>query len=131
MQIALEVGMADLDLERAIAERVGTLEKLGEFRVAQMEVETRGIGADPVAPAAEQPMKRQADLFRCKIPESNLHGLVERQAVGTLVTAARAVDAMHQRMRVLAFQAGPDLAGEDPDDLVQRRESAEKALCET
>ena len=65
VQITLEVGVADLDFEGAIAERVGTPEKLGVFGVAQMKVETRGIGTDTVAPTTEQAMKRQTDLFCC------------------------------------------------------------------
>ena len=74
-----------------------------------MEIETRRVGAHAIAPAAQQPMQRQARLLCREVPQGHLHRLVERQAESALVAAARPVDPMDERKRRLAFQAGPDL----------------------
>ena len=110
MEVALEVGMADLDLEGAVADRVGMAEERGEVVVAEMEVEARRIGADTVTAAAEQAMERQVDLLGGKVPQRHLDRLVEGQAEAALVAAARAVDAMDEGDRRLALEAGPHLA---------------------
>ena len=56
VQVTLEIRMADLDLERFIADRRGMAEKLGELAVAEMEIESRSIGPHTFALAAEQSM---------------------------------------------------------------------------
>ena len=131
VQVAVEIGMADLDLECAVAERVGVAEELGEFVVRQVKVETGGIGADAVAPASEQPVKRQPDLLGGKIPHRDLHRLLERQRMGAPVAAARPVDPVDECERRLAFEAGPHLAPEDAIDLLKCRERTMQVLHES
>ena len=130
MQVARQVGMTSLDLERAVAEGVGIAEELGELVVAQMEIEARGISAHAVAPAAEEAVKRQVHLLSGKVPQRNLQGYLERLAGPDPVTSARAIDAMDEGHRQLALQMRPDLCLEDAVELLECWQGAVPALHE-
>ena len=54
MQVVFEIGVADLDLEGAVAEGVGAFEQIDKVLVGQMEVEARGVGANFIAASAEE-----------------------------------------------------------------------------
>ena len=99
MQVALEIRVADLDLEGVVADRGGVAEELGVFGVAQMEIEAGGIGPHAIAPAAEQPVQRETDLLGGEVPQRHLHRFVECEAVGPLIPAARAVDTVNDAQR--------------------------------
>ena len=134
-KVAIEVGVAYLDLERLEPLCVGALEECLEVGVAEVVVETGGVGPDTAASAAEEAMQRQAGLLRGKIPERHLDRLVERKAEGALIAAARSIDPMDKRCGRLADKGRPRFFLEDPNDLVvvgqrveQRLDEAEAAL---
>ncbi len=52
MQVALEIRVADLDLEGVVADRRGVSEEFGELAVAEMEIEAGRIGPYAIAPTA-------------------------------------------------------------------------------
>ena len=95
-----------------------------------MVIEAAGIGAHPIAPAAEQAMQRQAGLFGGEIPERHLQGVVERQRRGPPVAAARPIDAVDQGDCLLVPDRRPDLVGEHRLDFDQVGQRLEQGLDE-
>ena len=89
MQVALEVGMADLDLEGRVADRVGVPEQRDEGVVGEMEIEPAGIGGDAIAAAAEVAPEGKVRLLGGEVPKRLLQGFVEGQRKAALVAAAR------------------------------------------
>ncbi len=67
VEVALEIGMADLDFEGAVAAPVGALEEIDEILVAEVEIEARGIGRYLVAPCSEQLVEREVLLLGCQV----------------------------------------------------------------
>ena len=84
MQIPFEIGMTNLDLESAVAKRVGTTEQLHEGVVAQVKIETGNISRHAIAPAAQQLVERQAHLLGSQVPERPAppHGRAGRPPAG-------------------------------------------------
>ena len=124
-EIAVEVGVADLDLEGRVSLGVGAREKRLELVVRQMVVEAGGIGADAIPAAAEIGVERQSGLLCGQIPERDLQGFLERLSEGSLVAAARAVDAMDETGRMLTNERRPSLVLEDSDQFVLGRQGME------
>src|SRR5437667_12830009 len=84
-----------------------------EFRVAEMEIKARRIGAHPVATAAEEAVKRKAGLLCREVPECHLHGFFEGQGIGTLVATARPVHAVYKGERRMPLKGGPHFGMKD------------------
>ena len=130
MQVALEVGVADLDLEGGVADRVGVPEQLDEGVVGEMEVEPAGIGGDAIAAAAEVAPEGKAHFLGGEVPQRLLQGFVEGQREAALVAAARTADAVDERRRRLAVEAAPSLAQEHALDLGLVGQRHEQSLDE-
>ncbi len=96
-----------------------------------MEIQTRGIGADTVATAAEQAVKGQASLLGGQIPQGDLQRLVKRQGIAALVAATRARNAVDEADGRLTLHARPDLGREDAFDLGLIGQWGEQGLDET
>ena len=58
MKVAIEIGVPDLDLECAVAQRVGALEEFDEVFVVEVEIQARGIGPHLVPSRPEQTVQR-------------------------------------------------------------------------
>src|SRR5450631_1411514 len=99
MQIALEIPVADFDLEGLVADRGGVSEELGVLTVAQMEIEAGSVCPNPISPASEQPVQRQTDLLRREIPQRHLHRFFEWWAARSLIPPARTVDPVNDARR--------------------------------
>jgi hypothetical protein len=54
MEVSRKVRVADLDLECAVAKGVGPAEELYEFMVAEVKIQSWGVSADTIAPAAQE-----------------------------------------------------------------------------
>ncbi len=130
MQVALEVGMPDLDLEGGIAKRIRMSKQPCEFMVVEVIVQPAGVCFYAVTRAAEELPQRQAGLLCGKVPQRDLNGFAERQRRCTLVSAARARDLMSQACRVPAFETGPYLREKDALDLGKRWHRKEQRLHE-
>src|SRR4029079_2920838 len=96
MKVAIEIGMADLYLECAVADRVGVTEELDKVVVIQMEVEPGSICANTVAAASQEAMQWKIKLLGGQVPHCNLDRFFERKAVETLIAAARTTDTMNK-----------------------------------
>ena len=89
VQILLEVGGPDLDLECLVAQLVGVAEQLGVVSVAQVIVEPAGIGAHLVALTAENPVQRHPRFLGNEVPQGDLQRFMERQAKRPDIATAR------------------------------------------
>lgn len=78
MQVACEIGMADLYLEC----RISKARRMGKQRakgiVAQVEIETAGISANTLPPAAQKLVQWHSCLLCGKVPEGDLNGFIKR-----------------------------------------------------
>ena len=130
MEVAFEIRVPHLDLEGAVADRVGMAEEFAEGGVIEVEVQTRRVCRDPVASCAEQTEERQPRLLRRKIPECDLDCLAKRQRRLALVAAAKPRDPVHQGERLLRREAGPDFLAKQPLDLELIGKRREQGLGE-
>ena len=104
VEIAFDIGMADLDLVPAIPCLRGIAEQLAEVMVGQVEIEPAGIDGHGVALFAEQRRQRQADRLGEQVPDRVLDRFLERQQHLADIAAARAVDAQSNGSCLPPFQ---------------------------
>jgi len=123
--------MSDFSLSEAkAAEGIGVRKKGFKCAVVQVIVETRGVSANPIAPATEQRVEGKARLLCRQIPERNLQGFVKGKRIGPLVASARTIDSVDQGRRVLPLEARPGLNLKDADNFCERGEVREQSLDE-
>ncbi len=87
VQVPFHVGMADLDLEAAIAQRCGFAEELDVLAVVKVVIEAAGVGAYPSLRAAKEPEERQARLLGREIPAGLVDRFLEWQAQAPRIAA--------------------------------------------
>ncbi|MEO5620226.1 MAG: hypothetical protein ABIQ85_04855 [Cypionkella sp.] len=122
VHVPSKIRIAKLDFESVLADAIGMAKKFREIIVAEV------VGAHLGAFGTRQRAKRQLLLLGGKIPKRNLKRLVERQAEGALVAAARPGDTLHQRQWDLALKSGPDFGFKGTRDLGQAGQGREQAL---
>jgi hypothetical protein len=117
MNIALDLMMPDLYLERLEASTGRLGKKFDERLIIEMEIQAAGIAPNRRTSRAEQFPQWQIKRLGQQIPTGLLNSFRERQAQLTLIATPRTHDLLSDGARLARFKTRPDLASENPIDI--------------